>query len=225
MLDGLDEQLRGTLTEDQKKFLFDLLATVDQAHRALNGVKIILLFRNDLLHSLSGEANINKIITARSCTLSWLSTNTNYADTPLYQFLQKRITTSAESKGVSTIPQLSSILPPEMQGGNTWEWILKLTTHTPRDIVSFLNCCKQFSGDQHYLTAENLWAATRPYSDYLWGEFQDVLAGTVLSGCSDNLLTFFNKLVLRNVTPCSCSSYRQRFIICLRLFAAIDKPA
>lgn len=196
LLDGLDEQLRGALTDEQKKFLLDLLATVDQSHRALNGVKIILLFRNDLIHVLSGEANINKTITARSCTLSWLSTNPTYADTPLYQFLQKRIDTSAEALGITTAPQLCDILPPDMQGTKTWEWILKLTTHTPRDIVSFFNCCKQFSGEQHYLTVENLWDATRPYSDYLWTEFQDVLTGTALSGHAQDLLTFFDKLVL-----------------------------
>lgn len=195
LLDGLDDQLRGKITEEQKKILLDLLASVDQSNQALSGVRIVLLFRNDLLHSLSGEANTNKIISARSCTLSWLSTNSNYSETPLYQFLEKRIITSAEATGITPAPRLSDILPPKMREDDTWSWILKLTTYTPRDIVSFFNCCKEFAGEQTYLTADNLWSAIRPYSNYLWDEFQDVLSGTVLSGRGDQLLNFFNRLV------------------------------
>ena len=198
LLDGLDEQLRGQLTEDNQKYLLDLLSTVNQSHQELDGIKIVLLFRNDILHSLPGEANTNKTITARSCTLNWLSTNTKYSETPLYQFLEKRIETSAVATGNGLTVKLSDILPPKMQSTDTWEWILKLTTYTPRDIVSFFNCCKEFAGDQHYLTVDNLWAAVRPYSNYLWDEFQDVLAGTALAGRSEQLLNLFNRLVQRH---------------------------
>lgn len=215
LLDGLDEQLRGSITEDQKKFLLDLLATVDQSHQALNGIRIILLFRNDLLHTLSGEANINKLITARSCTLSWLSTNTNHADTPLYQFLEKRIATSAEALGKTMGTHLSDILPSDMHGSSTWEWILKLTTYTPRDIVYFFKCCQQYAGEQNYLTVENLWDATRPYSEYLWAEFQDVLAGTALAGRGEHLLNLFYKLVqkknLRNNTRFNYIDFKESY--------------
>lgn len=215
LLDGLDEQLRGSITEDQKKFLLDLLATVDQSHQALNGIRIILLFRNDLLHTLSGEANINKLITARSCTLSWLSTNTNHADTPLYQFLEKRIATSAEALGKTMGTHLSDILPSDMHGSSTWEWILKLTTYTPRDIVYFFKCCQQYAGEQNYLTVENLWDATRPYSEYLWAEFQDVLAGTALAGRGEHLLNLFYKLVqkknLRNNTRFNFIDFKESY--------------
>lgn len=215
LLDGLDEQLRGSITEDQKKFLLDLLATVDQSHQALNGIRIILLFRNDLLHTLSGEANINKLITARSCTLSWLSTNTNHADTPLYQFLEKRIATSAEALGKTMGTHLSDILPSDMHGSSTWEWILKLTTYTPRDIVYFFKSCQQYAGEQNYLTVENLWDATRPYSEYLWAEFQDVLAGTALAGSGEHLLNLFYKLVqkknLRNNTRFNYIDFKESY--------------
>lgn len=37
LLDGLDEQLRGSITDDQKKFLLDLLTTVDQSHQCPSG--------------------------------------------------------------------------------------------------------------------------------------------------------------------------------------------
>jgi len=195
LLDGLDEQIRGDLKDKQKNYLLDLLEMVDQSHQVLQGIKIILLFRNDILQKLSGEANINKIKSARSCTLSWLSTNTNYTDTPLYSFMEQRIATSAEASGAKHKISLSDILPSEMQGGNTWEWILSFTTYTPRDIVSFFNCCKEYAGEQYCLTQDNLWDATRPYSEYLWDEFQDVLAGSPLSGQAEHLLNMFIKLV------------------------------
>ena len=197
LLDGLDEQLRGKLSDEQKNYLLDLLAVVEQADQDLTNIKIVLLFRNDLLHALSGEANINKINTARSCNLSWISTDTNYVNAPLYQFMEKRIDTSAKSAGIHATIKLTDILPPTIQNCNTWEWILRLTTHTPRDIVSFFNCCKQFAGEVQRLTVANLWDATRPYSEYLWSEFQDVLTGTSLAGCEELLMHLFDRLVTK----------------------------
>lgn len=200
LLDGLDEQLRGKMNEDQQKYLLDLLAAVNESHDNLEGVNIVLLFRNDLLHALPGEANKNKTITARSCTLNWLSNDTNYCNTPLYQFMERRIATSSEAMEITNGVGLADILPPQMQSGgdmmpvNTWNWILNLTTYTPRDIVSFFNCCKEYAGEQHYLTQENLWDATRDYSNYLWDEFQDVLVGTSLADLGPQLESLFNRI-------------------------------
>ena len=42
-----------------------------------------------------------------------------------------------------------------------------------------------------------MWDATRPYSDYLWKEFNDVLAGTVLSGHQTGLTKLFDELAER----------------------------
>ena len=202
LVDGLDERIRGELTDKQKGFLLDLLEMVEESHQVLNSIRVVLLFRNDLLRKLSGEANINKIISARSCSLSWLSNNTSYTETPLYRFMEQRIATSAELNGKSSNISLKEILPQQMQGGDTWEWILSFTTYTPRDIVSFFDYCKEYAGDQFCFTASNLWDATRPYSDYLWNEFQDVLAGSVLAGYGDHLLNLLIKLVER----CNLSS-------------------
>lgn len=200
LLDGLDEHLTGKMNEDQQKYLLDLLAAVDQSHRNLEGVKIVLLFRNDLLHMLPSEANKNKTITARSCTLNWLSSDTNFCSTPLYQFLERRIASSAEAMGITDRVGLADILPAQMQSAgdlqpvNTWNWILSLTTYTPRDIVSFFNCCKLYAGEQCCLTQDNLWDATRDYSLYLWDEFQDVLVGTCLADLGVQLESLFNRI-------------------------------
>lgn len=210
LLDGLDEQLRGKISDEQKNYLLDLLAAVEQINQDLMHINVVLFFRNDLLHVVSGEANINKTITARSCNLSWLSTDTCYANTPLYQFLEKRIETSAKSSGIHTSIKLTDILPPTMQNSDTWEWILRLTTHTPRDIVSFFNCCKQFAGEEQRLTPANLWDATRPYSEYLWSEFQDVLTGTPLAGCGELLSQLFDRLVNKyNLKTCTRFDYQK----------------
>lgn len=195
MLDGLDEHLRGNQTVEQRNQMLDLIAAVDQVDQDLTGVRIVLLFRNDLLNTLWGEANTNKTISARCCLLSWLSTDTNYCNTPLYQFLERRIATSADRAGIHTVITLKDILPPTIQNTDTWEWILRLTTYTPRDIVSFFKCCQQFVGEETCLSVANLWDATRPYSEYLWSEFRDILAGTSLSGCEESLRQLFERLV------------------------------
>lgn len=200
LLDGLDEQFRVKISEDQQNSLLDLFAAVNETHTTLSGIKIILLFRNDLLHALPGESNKNKDITERSHTLTWLSDDTSYKHTPLYQFMEKRIGTSAEAAGIVTGVGLADILPPQIRSSGdslpveTWYWILNQTTYTPRDIVSFFNCCKKYSGEQHFLSQDTLWAATRDYSIYLWDEFQDVLVGTPLGNCGTELETLFNRI-------------------------------
>lgn len=198
LLDGLDEDLRhGAISDEQKNILLDLLSTVEQSHQDLENIRIVLLFRGDLLRLLSGEANLNKTITARTRPLNWVSTDTNYHNTPLYQFMEKRIATSAERMGVQATIRLDDILPPTIDGTNTWGWILRLTTYTPRDIVAFFKECAKFVSDEQKFTADNLWDATRPYSDYLWQEFRDRLAGTVLGNQEAALLKLFNDLSTR----------------------------
>lgn len=222
LIDGLDDQLRGHMSEDQQKYLLDLLVTVDQSHKNLKGLKIILLFRNDLLHALPGEANKNKTISAHSCNLNWLSSDTNYCNTPLYQFLEKRIATSAQANGITRPISLSDILPAQMHSAgdlqpiNTWHWILNLTTYTPRDIVSFFICCQKYAGEQYCLTQDNLWDATREYSTYLWDEFQDVLVGSCLADHGPQLEVLFNRIAqnhnIRTNTRFSFSEFQTAFL-------------
>lgn len=193
LIDGLDEQLRGTLKDDQKAFLLDLLAAVSQSNEVFNQAQVILLFRNDILKTLTGEANLNKTFTAKSCVLSWLSSG-DYKESPLYQLVEKRIQTSAQAAGCNEPCGLSHILPPSIKGANAWDWILDLTRHTPRDVIAFFNKCKELSKLQTAISETTMWDALRPYSDYLWNECQDILAGTCLASMSDALLALFNKL-------------------------------
>lgn len=198
LLDGLDEQIRGVISEKQKNFLLDLINMVDQSFNVLHGVRIILLFRDDILQVISGEANLNKSITARARVLSWLSNDEDLTKTPLYQLIQRRITTSESALGSTQGITVQDIIPSNMQYRNSWEWILDLTTYTPRDLISFFNCCKELSGEQIRLTPDNLWGATRKYSDYLWREFQDILGGTCLAGMDLELSAVFNDLAQRH---------------------------
>lgn len=197
LVDGLDEDIRRTLSEDQENILLDLLAAVNLIRQDLSGIRLILLFRSDLLNILNGESNLNKTTTARSCELKWLSTDTKLSNTPLYQLMEKRIATSSEKAGMETPVKLEDILPPTIKGTPTWEWILRLTTYKPRDIVSFFNYCQEFAGEERYITEDNLWDATRKYSEYLWKEFNDVFAGTALAGHQTELQQLFDELSIR----------------------------
>lgn len=201
LIDGLDEQLRGTLKDDQKAFLLDLLAAVSQSNEILNQARIVLLFRNDILKTLTGEANLNKIFTAKSCALSWLPSG-DYKESPLYQLVEKRIQTSMQAVGCKQPYSLSYILPPNIKRTNTWDWIIDLTRYTPRDVIAFFNECKELSKSQVSISETTMWDALRPYSDYLWNECQDILVGTCLASMSDALLSLFNNLSnTYNVSP------------------------
>lgn len=220
LFDGLDEQIRESMNDDLRSFLLDLMAAVSQSNSDLQHIKLVLLFRKDLLELLQNEANKNKIHTGRSCTLNWVSSDKNHSNTPLYQFLEKRIVNFAKSKGITTGVKLEDILPSRMEFANsgsmdTWSWILQLTTHTPRDIVNFFNCCKPFAGEQHFLTQDNLWKATDQHSQYLWHEFEDIMAGTCLYGMSAKLTELFQKIAqehnIRSTTKFSFSTFQRLY--------------
>ncbi len=146
-----------------------------------------------LSNTLNEEANLNKTVTARSRILSWLPTDGNKTEAPLYQFLQKRISTCAAYYNKTNIT-LEQILPPKVGKKDTWDWIMELTTYTPRDVIAFFNICKTHAGEQKYLLESNLWDATRPYADYLWREMTDVMNGTCLSGLADELISVFSEI-------------------------------
>lgn len=196
LIDGLDEQLRGTVKDEQKKILLDLIYAMHDVNNTIQHMKIVLLFRNDILQVLNNEANLNKTITARSIILSWLSNNANEQLTPLYQFLNKRIETSAQCGDEKSLT-LDQILPENIKGEKTWDWIMELTTYTPRDVIAFFNECKNVAGEEYAFNADDLWNATRKYSTYLWKEMTDVLSSSCLSGKEEALKLFLERLGTR----------------------------
>lgn len=193
LIDGLDDQLRGTMQSEQKAFLLDLIDTTQSSNDTLSGIRIVLMFRGDVLKNLNEEANLNKTITARSRILSWLPTDGNAQNCPLYQFLEKRIFTSAQFRSTPPLT-LNQMLPPKIGTRETWEWIMELTTYTPRDVIAFFNECKKVAGNQTCIREDNLWEATRPYADYLWREMTDVMNGTSLSGMGNDLINVFTRI-------------------------------
>ena len=193
LIDGLDDQLRGNMGTEQKASLLDLIEATQSSNNILENIRFILMFRNDILNTLNEEANLNKTVIARSRILSWLPTDGNKTEAPLYQFLQKRISTCAAYYNKTNIT-LEQILPPKVGKKDTWDWIMELTTYTPRDVIAFFNICKTHAGEQKYLLESNLWDATRLYADYLWREMTDVMNGTCLSGLADELISVFSEI-------------------------------
>ncbi len=193
-IDGLDEQIRDTISKKFKDIHLDLLDAVDDLHNSLTNVKVVLLMRQDILQLLTGQANLNKLRTARTKELTWLDNSSRAEDTSLYQFVEKRIVTSMNKHGVSVENfSLMSILPKRMSHQHTWDWILELTTYKPRDVIAFFKKCQlSANSEQVILFEENLWDATRTYSDYLWGEFCDNLSGTFLATKTTELLKLLN---------------------------------
>ena len=206
LVDGLDENILGPMKGEQQVFLLDLLDAVNNSRNVIKNVRTVLLFRVDILHYLSGNiANMNKILTERACSLSWVSNDTTIENTPLYQLIELRIKTSLEVNSCQYPIQLKDLLPEKIQGIRTWNWILDLTTYTPRDIITFLNICQEKAGEQRIFNEQNLWDATKDYSSYLWNEFMDILGGTCLSSSKlkSSLLILFQKIAQTHSTHSS----------------------
>lgn len=195
-VDGIDEQIRDHIKEKLRYILLDLLGAVEELNDALNNIKIVLLIRRDVLRMLDGESNLNKVLEARTKDLTWLNITSDFQLSPLYQLINKRIQTSFKEHNFVGEPKtLLEIIPEQMQKQSTWEWILELTTHTPRDIVSFfIECQKVTTSEQTIFTEANLWDAVRPYGNYLWREFSDALSGTILSNCNHDLLSILEEI-------------------------------
>lgn len=195
-LDGLDEQIRDSLSERLRNILLDLFDAIVNLQEVLTKVKFILLIRHDIFTMLTGQANLNKIRKARSKELTWVDTNSVVKNTPLYQFIEKRVITSMVTHSKYTTDfSLKNILPSNMQKQNTWDWILELTTYKPRDVVAFFNECKSMaSKEQTIFTPQNLWDATRTYADYLWDEFCDNLGGTEWASYTDDIFKLLSIL-------------------------------
>lgn len=193
-IDGLDNQIRGVLQPDQKALFLDLIDMVQATNELLTGIRFVLFLRHDILRLLNEEANLNKSVTSHSEILGWvLASATRKEMTPLYQLIDKRIMTSSlANSGIEK--HIWDILPAKMKYQDTWDWIMELTTYTPRDLIAFFNECKVVAPEQSRLSQDNLWNATREYSNYLWRELTDVINGTCLSGCGDELLSMFTKI-------------------------------
>lgn len=220
LIDGLDEKILGPTRDEKLVFLLDLLDAVSNSRDVLKNVRIVLLFRDDILHSLSGYvANMNKILTERACRLSWVSNDTIPENTPLYQLIELRIKTSMEAFDCHIPVRLKDLLPDKMKGIRTWNWILELTTYTPRDIITFLNICQEKAGEQRIFNEQNLWDATKDYSKYLWNEFMDILGGTCLSSpiLKTSLLKLFQKIAQTHAVETTTSFSFSEFSVEYRM--------
>lgn len=198
-VDGLDENIRGKITEEQQAQLQDLIDASSQVTKNVPSCKNILLIRQDILNQLNGEANLNKVLTARTSYLSWLPQQHDYTQTPLFQFVSKRYETSQKYSGIQSILPFERVLPKHINGYETWPWILEQTTYTPRDIIAFFNACQAVTPKiAETFSAENFWDALPNYSDYLWNEFSDILSGTKLSGKGNEILNILKEIALKH---------------------------
>lgn len=188
-VDGCDEQIRGEISDDLRDYLLDLLNIVNDMRNTLPHIRIIILFRKDVLYRIGAEANLNKILTSNTHSLSWLpNLNQDEKNTSLYRLIDKRIASSIPEERQDGEICLEKIIPAKMNRGKAWDWILEITTYTPRDIISFFNICQiNASSEQLRFTENDLWSALRDYSDYLWREMCDIISGTILSNYTEKL--------------------------------------
>ena len=198
LLDGFDNEIRGVLKQNQEMQFLDLIDACKECQKILPNYKCVLLFRLDILHKLIGlEANLNKELTGKKIELSWIGSASEYKNAPLYKFIEKRFDSNKFREGFENMSPFSEVFSGKINGNrySKWEWVLELTTYTPRDVIAFFNECKEYaSNNEDVITSEIMWAALIPYANYLWTEFSDILAGTELADKIDDLEALFQTI-------------------------------
>lgn len=173
ILDEFDELL---FSKEKREHLSTLIEILNKYNT--ENIKIVILLRDDKV-VLSG-AN-QKIIYDRSCSLKW---NKN----KLYNLVEKRLKVNninledlfPKEISVYNYEKVDSNYIKKIETLNFWDYITDYTFYRPRDIVYFLNICKQLYGDNDCLNRLELKAVIDEYSK---GYFYDFL--------SDELTVYF----------------------------------
>jgi len=186
LIDGLDEKVKKDKIYNEA--IIGLLWTIKRLNTKFynEGVpmKFVIMLRSDVYnHILDQGSNLNKLGEDNEVELDWISASSNKLEYPLAELISLRINNSITKNGLKpVIDPIYDLLPERVHGKDwsrpTWDWMLDMTTYKPRDIINFLNCCKDLSkSGEKSITESVIWSALKDYSEYLVKEFKAELYG------------------------------------------------
>jgi hypothetical protein len=172
-IDGLDDI--PTKREAQYVALAALVTAVERLNRDLSArdvaAKIVLLCRTDLFDRLPGP-NKNKTLQDNTVQLEWYQDTRDPRQTHLAQLINLRATLAMKKP----VDVFETLLPAEIHGTPTANFLFDHTRHTPRDVVELLNYVQKHS-DTDGVTEQHVLNGIREYSEsYFRHEIEDEVA-------------------------------------------------
>lgn len=196
IIDGLDDILR--YKKDQLDILSGLFRSVNEINNYLYSknvpFKIIILARTDILANIS-DPDFNKIKRDGGVSLRWDSKTDALKELVNLRFL------------LSGVPKenienhWNSLFPKNIKNKDSWSYILEFTLNKPRDILQFLNQCKETYPYKSRLSYSEVDLILRDYSiDYFLEEMKNELTGFIDDEAIGNITSILSKLGRTNFT-------------------------
>ena len=190
IIDGFDDILR--YKKNKMDIVASLIRSADYINNALmmkkKKIKILLLVREDLI-AMVVDPDLNKIIHDGAISLSW----SNRLD-DLKELVNLRFKLSGvREKDLNAC--WKNMFPNKIKNKNSWEYALDHTLYKPRDILQFLNYCKEEYPQKEKLTISEMQNVLKAYSNrYFIEEMKNELSGFIDDDLIVSIPSIFRRL-------------------------------
>ncbi len=189
-------------------------------------MRVVLLIRPDIFYSLELQ-NQNSKIRDNSVVLNWITTYTEYKNSPLFLMAdrllshQQDVTYPSGSVWAYYFPYNATNVRSKLASPSSFVTFMRYSLYRPRDILTIMSIQRDNFIDQkrdnndvfHYTDFTNP-AFTRKYSDYVLGEVRDQIVFYYSLKDYESLIKFFQFLNGR-----SRFTYKE-FIVAFNSFVA-----
>lgn len=174
IIDGLDDVLNTKSVQYQS--LSSLVFQVNRLNQEFSqsnpSIKILLLCRTELFEKLPNP-NKNKIRQNSSEYLEWYNAGEDNSEPNLWRLVNLRA--SISDQNISDIRR--DYLNIQINHGDAEDFLIRLTRHTPRDLIQLLNCIQKCTSGEKP-TRDEVMVGARNYSyNYFLPEIKDELSG------------------------------------------------
>lgn len=135
-----------------------------------SGLKVILVFRKDILKELQSRAsNLNKIVGSSSININWIDYQKDI-NNPLIKLVIHKIRYSTDLYSESNETIFDAVLRQESSGDTLVGLLLDRTFGRPRDVINFLKIYQEdYPLDKRFLI-KNLKKCYKKYSEWFYNE-------------------------------------------------------
>lgn len=135
-----------------------------------SGLKVILVFRKDILKELQSRAsNLNKIVGSSSVDINWIDYQKDI-NNPLIKLVIHKIRYSTDLYSESDEDIFDNVLGQESSGETLVGMVLDRTFGRPRDVINFLKIYQEaYPSDKRFLI-KNMKRCYKKYSEWFYNE-------------------------------------------------------
>jgi hypothetical protein len=155
-------------------------------------LKIISAIRSEVLSSAASTGKeINKFILDFGAIVNWHQSGGDIKHHPIFKIIYKRLLTSELNKGLNIEQDFDSLwgryFPPQVQGRQTFDYILHYSWFRPRDVIRLLSLGQKLYPAETTFSHQVFDAIKKEYSAQCWTEHAEELKSKFNSGQIDGI--------------------------------------